>query len=76
MTADDVWERGTCFGSPDRVIELYKKYMHEAGATSFICQMRIAGLSHEKVLRSMELFAKEVMPALREEEAKLNPVPV
>ena len=71
VTADDVWERGTCFGNPDRVIELYTKYMHEVGATSFMCQMRIAGLSHEKVIRSMELFAKEVIPALKEEEARM-----
>jgi hypothetical protein len=33
--------------------------------------MRIGGLDHAKVMRSMDLFAKEVMPALREEEARL-----
>jgi hypothetical protein len=37
-------------------------------------QMRIGGLEHDKVLRSMELFAREVMPALR--EAALVTVPV
>jgi len=71
VTVDDVWERGTCFGSPERVITQMKRYMHQAGATSFMLQMRIGGLEHKKVLRSMELFAKEVMPALRQEEAKL-----
>jgi alkanesulfonate monooxygenase SsuD/methylene tetrahydromethanopterin reductase-like flavin-dependent oxidoreductase (luciferase family) len=72
VTEEDVWERGTCFGSPDRVIELMKRYMHKAGATSFMNQMRIGGLDHSKVMRSMELYAKHVMPALREEEAKMG----
>ena len=71
VTTDDVWERGTCFGTPERVIELYKAYMHRIEASSFMCQMRPGGIDHKKVLRSMELFAKEVMPALREEEAKM-----
>jgi alkanesulfonate monooxygenase SsuD/methylene tetrahydromethanopterin reductase-like flavin-dependent oxidoreductase (luciferase family) len=71
ITVEDVWERGTCFGSPERVTELMKRYMRETGTTSFMTQMRIGGLEHKKVLRSMELFAREVMPALREEEARL-----
>jgi alkanesulfonate monooxygenase SsuD/methylene tetrahydromethanopterin reductase-like flavin-dependent oxidoreductase (luciferase family) len=73
VTEDDVWQRGTCFGSPERVTELMKRYMDQAGATSFMLQMRIGGLEHRKVMRSMELFATHVMPALREEEAKMIP---
>ena len=72
ITTEDVWERGTCFGSPERVIGQMKRYMHEAEATSFLHQMRIGGLEHKKVMRSMELFAQDVMPALREEEAKMG----
>ena len=49
-----------------------KRYMHEAGAASFLHQMRIGGLEHGKVMRSMELFAKHVMPALKEEEVKMG----
>ena len=33
--------------------------------------MKFGGMPHAKVLKSMELFAKEVMPALQEEEAKV-----
>ena len=58
VTTDDVWERGICFGSPERVIAQMKRYMHEAGATSFMHQMRIGGLEHKKIMRSMELFAR------------------
>ena len=49
-----------------------KRYMHEAGATSFLHQMRIGGLEHKKVMRSMELYAKHVMAALREEEVRMK----
>ncbi len=59
-------------GSPERVIAQMKRYMHEAGATSFLHQMRIGGLEHKKVMRSMELYAKHVMPALREEEMRMK----
>lgn len=72
ITLDDVLERGTAFGSPDTVIETLKTYMHRLGGTHFMVQMRIGGLEHDKVRRSMELFAKEVMPALREEESKMK----
>ena len=72
MTVEDVWERGTAFGSPERVVTQMKRYMHEAGATSFLHQMRIGGLEHKKVMLSMELFAKHVMPELREEEVKMG----
>ncbi len=71
LTLEDVWERGTAFGSPERVTEILKMYMHKLGAKHFIIQMRVGGLEHDKVMRSMDLFAKEVMPALREEEAQL-----
>jgi alkanesulfonate monooxygenase SsuD/methylene tetrahydromethanopterin reductase-like flavin-dependent oxidoreductase (luciferase family) len=71
VTVEDVWERGTCFGSPERVTELMRLYMRRTGTTHWLAQMRIGGLEHKKVLRSMELFAKHVMPALREEEAKV-----
>jgi alkanesulfonate monooxygenase SsuD/methylene tetrahydromethanopterin reductase-like flavin-dependent oxidoreductase (luciferase family) len=71
VTVDEVWERGTCFGSPERVIQLMTRYLQRTGTTHWMAQMRIGGLEHQKVLRSMELFAKHVMPALREEAAKV-----
>ena len=71
LTVDDVLERGTAFGSPERVIDVLKTYMQRLGSSHFMIQMRIGGLEHEKVRRSMKLFAEQVMPALREEEAKM-----
>lgn len=72
VTEDQVWERGTCFGSPERVISQMKRYMHALGTSHFMVQMRIGGLEHDKVQRSMKLFAEQVMPALQEEEAKMS----
>lgn len=74
LTLEDVWERGTVFGSPERVIEIMKNYMDKLGARNFIIQMRIGGLEHEKVQRSLKLFSEEVMPALQAEEARLDAV--
>ncbi len=71
LTLEDVWERGTAFGSPERVTEILKGYMHTLGVDNFIIQMRIGGLEHAKVMRSMDLFASEVMPALQEEASHM-----
>ena len=71
VSVEEVWQRGTCFGSPERVTELMKLYMQRTGTTHWMTQMRCGGVEHKKALRSMELFAKEVMPALRAEAAKV-----
>ncbi len=71
LTVEDVWQRGTAFGSPERVTEILKIYMRKLGARHLIIQMRISGLEHDKVVRSMKLFAEKVMPELRKEEANL-----
>ncbi|MCQ6282626.1 LLM class flavin-dependent oxidoreductase [Bacillus sp. EB600] len=52
-------------GSPQDVIALLKKYQ-EAGCDQVMMLMNFGGLPHEKVLKSMELVAKEVMPAFKE----------
>jgi hypothetical protein len=32
----------------------------DAGATDVLCQFQVGGLEHEKVVRSIELFARKV----------------
>jgi len=34
-----------------------------AGATYFVCDFAFGSISHEDVMKSVELFAREVMPA-------------
>ncbi len=71
LTLEDVWERGTAFGSPERVINEMNQYQHKLRVNNFILWNRIGGLEHKKILRSMELFAKHVMPAVRAEEERM-----
>ncbi|MDQ0974679.1 alkanesulfonate monooxygenase SsuD/methylene tetrahydromethanopterin reductase-like flavin-dependent oxidoreductase (luciferase family) [Neobacillus niacini] len=52
-------------GSPQDVIEMLKKYQ-DAGCDHVMMLMNYGGMPHEKVLKSMELIAKEVMPAFKE----------
>lgn len=53
-------------GSPDTVFEKVK-YLHERCGVGHLLMMNQAGfLSHERTLKSIELFAKEVLPRIRE----------
>jgi len=49
-------------GSPEHVIERIKKYQ-EIGMDEVLMCMNFGGMPHEKVLKSIELVSKEVMPA-------------
>jgi hypothetical protein len=41
------------------------RYLRRTGMNHIALEMRIGGLEHKKVMRSMELFAREVMPRVR-----------
>ena len=56
--------RGFC-GSPATVTEIIRKQMAEAGADYFVGQFAFGDLTLAETTRSIELFAREVMPALR-----------
>jgi probable LLM family oxidoreductase len=60
--------RGANFvGTPDQVVEK-ALFQHEVfGHDRFMLQFTIGGIPHEGILRSIELFGREVAPALREE---------
>jgi alkanesulfonate monooxygenase SsuD/methylene tetrahydromethanopterin reductase-like flavin-dependent oxidoreductase (luciferase family) len=52
------------FGSPDTVTKKLQEMQH-IGVGELMCWMNFGGLPQEKVRRSMELFAGEVMPHFR-----------
>ena len=52
------------FGSPETVTKKLQQ-MQEIGVGELICWMNFGGLPQDKVHRSMELFAREVMPHFR-----------
>ena len=52
------------FGSPDTVARSIE-YMRSIGVGQTLCWMNFGGLPQDKIRRSMELFAREVMPRFR-----------
>ncbi|MFD0856563.1 LLM class flavin-dependent oxidoreductase [Actinomadura adrarensis] len=52
-------------GSPETVAERFTELREELGFGQLITLMGIGNSPHEHTVRSMELFASEVMPALR-----------
>jgi alkanesulfonate monooxygenase SsuD/methylene tetrahydromethanopterin reductase-like flavin-dependent oxidoreductase (luciferase family) len=66
--ADDLMARGVLFaGNPDTVYDQIKRLYDHVGGFGHLLMMGQAGfLGHEDTVRSLELFAKEVYPRLRE----------
>lgn len=70
LTFDQMWEETLIFGDPDRCAKRIRE-LRGMGVNSLLCWMVFGGLEHAKVLRSMELFAKHVMPQFQERPAAL-----
>ncbi len=62
---DDLLDRFLVIGTPDTCIRQLKRIEALVGITHFNCSFWFGDLEHPRVLKSMELFAKEVMPAFR-----------
>ncbi len=60
---DDLLDRFLVVGTPDTVIRQITRIREHVGITHFNCSFWFGDLEHARVLRSMELFAREVMPA-------------
>ncbi|MGH7774184.1 MAG: LLM class flavin-dependent oxidoreductase [Candidatus Binatia bacterium] len=52
-------------GSPDTVAQKLIEQMKQVGADHFMGMFHIGNLSHQKVIASLELFHKEIMPQLQ-----------
>ena len=62
---DALFEQGLLlFGEPDRLAASIRRLEDELGLTDLICWMGFGGLEHRLVLRSMEVFARDVVPLL------------
>jgi alkanesulfonate monooxygenase SsuD/methylene tetrahydromethanopterin reductase-like flavin-dependent oxidoreductase (luciferase family) len=51
------------FGSPSRVREQIGRLVEESGCNYVICAFAWGTLPHQQALRSLRLFAQEVIPA-------------
>jgi alkanesulfonate monooxygenase SsuD/methylene tetrahydromethanopterin reductase-like flavin-dependent oxidoreductase (luciferase family) len=54
-------------GSPDRVREQVAHVLDQSGCNYLICSFAWGSLTHEQSLRSLRLFAEDVMPAFARE---------
>lgn len=62
-TIDELLDRYLVIGTPETCRRHIKTLQERVGITHFNCSFWIGDLDQTRVLRSMELFAKEVMPA-------------
>ena len=58
---DAMYENVTLFGTPDILTERIK-HLQKSGVAKIIFFINYGGIEHQKVLDSLDLFAKEVMP--------------
>jgi alkanesulfonate monooxygenase SsuD/methylene tetrahydromethanopterin reductase-like flavin-dependent oxidoreductase (luciferase family) len=61
---DDLVRETVAFGSPDTVAERIEQ-LRALGVGEVLCWMNFGGLPQHQVRRSMDLFAREVMPRFR-----------
>ena len=64
ITWDRLVAETVAFGSPDTVADKIEEF-RRIGVGEVLCWMNFGGLPQDKVRRSMELFAGEVMPRFR-----------
>ena len=63
-TIDELLDRYLIIGTPDTVIRQIQRVRELVGISHFNCSFWFGDLDQTRVLRSMELFAREVMPAV------------
>ena len=62
-TIDELLDRFLVVGTPDTCIRQIKRVQEVVGLSHFNCSFWFGDVDQSRVLRSMELFAHEVMPA-------------
>ena len=62
---DDLLDRFLVIGTPDTVIRQITRVRELVGISHFNCSFWFGDLEHARVMRSMERFAREVLPAFR-----------
>ena len=62
---DEMFENRTLSGTPSSVINKLQRYIDVADISMLSCVMHGGGMTHDTVLQSLRLFAKEAMPAFR-----------
>jgi alkanesulfonate monooxygenase SsuD/methylene tetrahydromethanopterin reductase-like flavin-dependent oxidoreductase (luciferase family) len=69
---DSVVENGGAIaGSPGTIRDRVRRITEEAGANYFISQFSFGDLTHDEVMHSVGIFAREMLPAARERVAQV-----
>ena len=63
-TVDELLDNYLVIGTPDTCIRQIKRLQALVGISHFNCSFWLGDMDQARVLRSMELFSREVMPAL------------
>jgi alkanesulfonate monooxygenase SsuD/methylene tetrahydromethanopterin reductase-like flavin-dependent oxidoreductase (luciferase family) len=66
LTVERIFTHGGAFGEPSKVAEIILELQRELGINEYIGWFRIPTLDRDISLRAMEIFAKEVIPTVRE----------
>jgi alkanesulfonate monooxygenase SsuD/methylene tetrahydromethanopterin reductase-like flavin-dependent oxidoreductase (luciferase family) len=64
-STDDLLERFMVIGTPDTCIQRIRRLHDVMGIDHFNCSFWFGDLEQQQILRSMRLFAREVMPAFQ-----------
>ena len=66
VTYEDLLRDRLAYGSPEGVVSQLKDITKELGLSGIVAETNVGGLiQQDKVMRSIDLFCKEVVPALR-----------
>jgi alkanesulfonate monooxygenase SsuD/methylene tetrahydromethanopterin reductase-like flavin-dependent oxidoreductase (luciferase family) len=64
LTFERICAEHAVVSEPDTAVAALRRLGEETGATHLLCWMNIGSVPHNLVIRSMERFAREVMPRL------------
>jgi probable F420-dependent oxidoreductase len=62
---DRLMEDRFVIGGPEQCVAKIRRFVEQYGMTHLICRTFFPGMPHAHIMRSLELLAREVMPAFR-----------
>ena len=65
VSLDGLLKDRLVLGDPDQVFDRFKTLQHETGINHVICRFWVPGIAHDAVMRSLRLYAGEVITRLR-----------
>jgi probable F420-dependent oxidoreductase len=62
---DKLMEDRFIIGGPEQCVQRLRRFVEQYGLTHLICRMFFPGMPHARIMRGLELLAREVLPAFR-----------